>query len=484
MTDNLAPTLDTCAVEPIHVPGAIQPQGALIGFDRLGRISHLSANTNTLLGLDLNIGDLLRPESFGRSDPSNTAYRAIADAIRAPRVGRSLEANIENFRCDVVMHKSGERLVVEIEPRTGELGASEFAQLAFQSLQELKASESINELLSLAVTAVRRITGFDRVMAYRFAQDDSGEVIAEDRHEGLDPFLGQRYPASDIPAQARRLYLINTLRIIVDVAYTPVPIVAAPTETTLLDLSHSVLRSVSPIHVEYLGNMGVHGSMSASIVVGGRLWGMLACHHGAAMMVPYPVRMAVDVIAQVIAATLQSLIAQRREAAAARAALLRSEIVTSIASGADVADAVQQHAEGMRTMLHADAVAVLEGGNARFAGMVDARWLQSLADLLSRQSAGVVHVVREAELPPWPEDVPAAQRFTGALALRYDRGQQGWVVALRQERVRNIRWGGKPDKHIAHGPLGPANAERDEGPARRQLLETRSRLLMGLAVGP
>ncbi len=126
------------------------------------------------------------------------------------------------------------------------------------------------------------MTGFDRVMVYRFAQDDSGEVIAESTHAGVESFLGLHYPASDIPRQARGLYERNWLRIIPDVEAVPSPI--QPTLDSAgkpLDLSQSVLRSVSPIHIEYLENMGVRASMSVSILREGRLWGLFACHHNA-----------------------------------------------------------------------------------------------------------------------------------------------------------------------------------------------------------
>lgn len=455
MTVLLPPTLDTCAQEPIHLPGAIQPQGALMAMDRLGRITHLSANFNALLGVHVELGSLLRQDSLGAADASRQLVRVLIDALGSRRPARSLQSHVGSVPCDVVLHRADDRLVVECEPRTASGDAADFAQYAFRSLQELKTCGSVAELLEVAVGAVRELTGFDRVMAYRFSQDDSGEVVAEARDEALDAYVGRRYPASDIPAQARRLYLINTLRLIADVAYTPVPIMSAPTELQPLDLSHSVLRSVSPIHVEYLSNMGVHGSMSASIVVAGRLWGMLACHHQSAMMVPYPIRMAVDVMAQVIAATVQSLIAQRREAAIARAGLLCTGIVSAISGGADVVDIVQREHDGVMAMLHADALVALEGGKIRVSDTVDMRWLTALARWLSQQAANVVHVTQAVQLPDWPSDVEADRRFVGVLALRFDASRQGWIVALRRERVHTIRWGGKPDKVIAHGPLGP-----------------------------
>jgi light-regulated signal transduction histidine kinase (bacteriophytochrome) len=139
---------------------------------------------------------------------------------------------------------------------------------------------------------VRGLTGFDRVMVYRFDPDWNGEVVAEERRDDLEPFLGLHFPASDIPAQARALYLRNWLRLIPDARYAPVPLVPErnPHDGRPLDLGASTLRSVSPVHLEYLANMGVIASMSVSLVDRGRLWGLIACHHYAGPHRPTPGR--------------------------------------------------------------------------------------------------------------------------------------------------------------------------------------------------
>src|SRR5262249_753743 len=134
----------------------------------------------------------------------------------------------------------------------------------------------LDDYCRAASREVRALTGFDRVMVYRFDEEYNGEVIAEEKADGLEPFLGLHYPASDIPAHARRLYELNWVRHIPDVGYSPSRLVPAHGPT---DLSFAVLRSVSPIHIEYLQNMGVAASLSISVLKGGRLWGLVACHH-------------------------------------------------------------------------------------------------------------------------------------------------------------------------------------------------------------
>ncbi len=452
-----APTLENCDREPIHIPGSIQPHGTLLAFDRLGRLSHASANAPALIGLPLEFGRALRPGDFGGDAALHAHLQdALADASSEELVSTSMETRLNDQTFDVVIHAQHGRVICEFERRAADAGeVSSFAHLAYRSMDGLKRQRTVERLLDAAVTAVRAMTGFDRVMAYRFSHDDSGDVVAETCSSALEPYLGRRYPASDIPAQARRLYILNTLRLIGDVGYTPVPLLADAAQREPLDLSHSVLRSVSPIHIEYLKNMGVGASMSVSIVVGGRLWGMLACHHMAPLQVPYPIRMAVDVMAQVIASTVQSLTAQAREAAIARAAWLRTEIVRAVTNGEEVAEIVAREGPALRDNLGCDTLFVTLDGAPRAADNVHAGWAEALAAWLAARGESLVHVHDAALLPPTLPGQPDDERYCGVLALRFDARRQGWLVALRREVIQTIRWGGKPEKVIAHGPLGP-----------------------------
>ena len=158
----------------------------------------------------------------------------------------------------------------------------------------------------MAARQLKALLGFDRVMVYRFHSDDTGEVFAEAREMRLESFFGLHYPASDIPPQARKLYLTNILRIISDVADPTVAIAPAVSPAGIpLDLSLGTLRSVSPIHIEYLRNMGVTASMSISIVVRGKLWGLFACHHySGARVLPYALRAVAELYAQLFGSSL------------------------------------------------------------------------------------------------------------------------------------------------------------------------------------
>lgn len=450
-------TLDNCDREPIHIPGAIQPHGALLAFGRDGCLRYASANACALLGPLPAFG---QPLAASHLQGQAEVHALIADLLAAAPGEEAgplgLEAQIGEQLFDVVAHADADAVLCEFERRSPEADQlAGFAQKAYRSMNDIKRQRAIGPLLEAAVEQVRAMTGFDRVMAYRFRHDDSGDIVAESRREDLEPYLGRRYPASDIPAQARRLYIQNTLRLIADVGYEPVPLLAAAGWTKPLDLSQSVLRSVSPIHIEYLRNMGVGASMSVSIVVGGRLWGMIACHHMGPRQVPYSVRLAADVIAQLLAATVQTVEARQREATLARAAQLQAELATRITQGDDLLAVAREHADGLADALQAPALVMSLGSQLATHGGVEREWAKLLLARLAAQGEDVVHVHRR---DAWPEvlgDASVKPPWCGLLALRYDAPRQGWLVALRPEQIETIRWGGKPDKHIVPGPLGP-----------------------------
>ena len=447
-------TLDNCDREPIHIPGAVQPHGALLAFDAQGVLVVTSANANALLGLALRLGEVPAPGALGE-DPeiAEAIQQALALLGSDETVPDAREVSLQGRAFDLVVHTYDAHALCEFEERGATTdGLGRFAQLAYGSMDKLKRQRGIDKLLEVAVAEVRAMTGFDRVMAYRFRHDDSGDIVAEARREDLEPYVGRRYPASDIPAQARRLYVLNTLRLIADVGYEPVPLLAAPGHAAPLDLSHSVLRSVSPVHVEYLTNMGVRASMSVSIVVAGKLWGMVACHHMAPLRVPYAIRMACDVVAQLIAASVQSLDAREREAAMARAAELRTDIAAEIAQGGEAVDVLNRHAGALRESLGSDALVVsIDGRLFSHGGGVDEAWAAQLVAQLQAGESGLVHLHRDEHLPA----ASAGTHYSGALGLRFDRPRAGWLVALRREQVETVRWGGRPEKVLTHGPLGP-----------------------------
>jgi len=464
-------TLDNCADEPIHIPGSIQPHGALLAFDCDGALMAWSDNASQLLGftptLELTLTSISLPAGVHEAAAE---CRACMEDGEAPPT--ALEVKIGPLQFDCIVHGYHERLIIEFELReTPSDAVAAFALKAHAAIDRLKRQKSIDALLQLATEQVRSITGFDRVMAYRFHQDDSGDVTAEARRDDLEPYLGRRYPASDIPAQARRLYIINTLRLISDIGYQPSPLVGRAGDAPL-DLSHSVLRSVSPIHIEYLQNMGVGASMSVSIVVAGRLWGLLACHHMSPLQVPYSVRMAADVMAQVIASLVQSMEFRERARLAEQSAEVRTRVMETLLHYDEPARALLEHAPALCQSLQVDAMVVTQYGKVMVHGDVDnelaARMVASL------QQSGH-DMIERTSIDDWPPDMAGVLgQWAGLLALRFDPATSGWLLGLRREQINTIRWAGRPEKVVRAGPLGPRLTPRGSFDEWREMVRGRA----------
>ncbi len=271
--------LSNCDQEPIHIPGSIQPHGFLFALDNSFLIAYCSGNTESYL--DIPYQKLLK-SSFaaliGDSQFSQfiTHLDTIGTAATAPLV---IQLNEKKFNC--ITHRSDKMIVAEFEPLPGTQPAvASVYDQTIQFVKYMQESVTLKQLCDRIAREIRSLTGYDRVMVYRFDKDYNGEVYAEAVREDLEPFLGLHYPHTDIPAQARQLYIKNLLRIIVDVNYTPVPIYTIDdTPGKNLDMSFSVLRSTSPIHVQYLQNMGVGATLTISLLHEGKLWGLIACHH-------------------------------------------------------------------------------------------------------------------------------------------------------------------------------------------------------------
>lgn len=361
MTSITPVTLANCEDEPIHVPGAIQPHGALIALRADGMVLAASENIQALLGFVASPGSYLTPEQVGPE-----VLRMLEEGLTGNGPwSNSVETRIGEHLFDVIGHSYKEVFYLEFEIRTADtLSITSFTLNAQRIIAQVQLHNDTASLLSNVTDELRRMTGYDRVMAYRFRHDDSGEVVAESRREDLESYLGQRYPASDIPAQARRLYIQNPIRLIADVAYTPMRVFPAlnPETNESFDLSYSVLRSVSPIHCEYLTNMGVRASMSISIVVGGKLWGLFSCHHMSPKLIPYPVRMSFQIFSQVCSAIVERL-EQGRIAELLRVSTERRLALARRARDADdLFGALAHPDDGIAALIPCDGALVMLGG--------------------------------------------------------------------------------------------------------------------------
>jgi light-regulated signal transduction histidine kinase (bacteriophytochrome) len=307
-------------------------------------------------------------------------------------------------------------------------------------------------LLQSAAREARRLTGFDRVMVYEFLRDESGAVAAEDRIEALAPLLHHRYPASDIPKQARQLYLQNPIRVIPDVSYTAAPLVPPtnPATGALLDMSQCTLRSVSPVHLQYLRNMNVAASMSVSIIVDGALWGLMAFHHTAPRLVPYELREMCKHLGQILSQQVKARLDADAHLQVLRLAAAGDRVLR-ILSEADVLDrALLEHAAELPGVVAADGAAVLFGDKVGATRRAPSRaqirelagWLLDAAPSDPFESSSLAR--------QYPAAAAYAPLASGLLATVVSREEPLVLLWFRAEQVETINWAGNP-----HRPAEP-----------------------------
>ncbi|MGU3503031.1 SpoIIE family protein phosphatase [Mycobacterium sp. C31M] len=449
--------LDNCAREPIHIPGSIQPRGVLaVVREPSFIVRQVSANVGELLGksvddvLDRDLSELIGVE---QANVIRQAAAAFGDLRQRNPLEVEITVDGRTRAFDVLLHREpGGVLLVEIEVAYGERPFSfpNTYQAVRSSVEELNRATTLTELYDTTARAVRALTGFDRVMVYRYDRDYNGEVVAETKREDLNAFLGLHYPASDIPAQARAMYEKNWLRLISDVDYIPAPLLPAqdPDSGEPLDLTHATLRSVSPIHIEYLRNMGVRASMSISLLRHGRLWGLIACHHYAGPhLPPYGARAAAEFLGSTLSLRLVDRFDEDelRDRLAAQATLARLTAAT-FDDGRSLADALLG-TPSLIDLVPATGVVVEIGGDRRELGSVPSADVVSTVAAWARTSGEDVAVAEclSEQLPPLAAESDLA---AGALALNLPDGQH--VIWFRGEVRRAVDWGGDPhNKAIA-----------------------------------
>ncbi|MFP5372018.1 MAG: SpoIIE family protein phosphatase [Actinomycetes bacterium] len=447
-----------CADEPIAVPGAVQPHGVLLA---------VSEPDLTVVLSSANAGDLFGGPMAGRTLDALLAPRD-AERLRAGLGGDLAEVNplrvaLGGGDVDLVLHRAEGLLLTEWEPVQG----AEQAGTAWHSrlptvLTRLAATATLGELTEVLARDVRGLTGFDRVMVYRFDAEWNGEVVAEDRRPDLDPFLGLHYPAADIPAQARALYLANWLRLIPDATYRPVPLepVAHPHTGRPLDLSGAVLRSVSPVHLEYLANMGVVASMSISLIDRGRLWGLIACHSYDAPHRPsFLDRTAAEFLGRTASLLLHTKSSAGERDDVVAVAQRRAELTAAV--GRTPRAPAAALTDGGRTVLDllpAGGAAVRINGQLRLLGATPpAERVGPLVGALV--AAGVPATDAVSRVVPTAADL--AGTASGVLAVEVGRGRGDFLAWFRPETLREVTWGGNPyETKVAGTGSGPRLSPR------------------------
>src|ERR1700761_5714254 len=301
--------LTNCDTEPIHIPGQIQSHGFFIAIDKEGLVQFHSENTvNFLPDLSANLlGKSISSieSNFSKNAPSDFIMKLINLASVNMELINPFHAEVNNQSFYLVISASGPYHLLEFEPAVSNI-KTDVQKMIGHSISEMLAGRDLSGLLNNSASQVKSLINYDRVMIYRFAEDGHGEVIAEAKNEDIPSWLGLHYPASDIPNQARELYKLNLTRIIADVNTTPSKIVTTQLgSATSLDLTYSQLRAVSPIHIQYLKNMGVRSSFSISLLYKKELWGLIACHNYSPRFIDYKSRELSKLIGQILSSALE-----------------------------------------------------------------------------------------------------------------------------------------------------------------------------------
>ena len=441
--------LTDCDREPIHIPGAIQPHGFLLVLEEGGRIIQGAGDIERLtgaadwLGADLAalLGDEIGAAAAGDDRPQGLTW-----------LGR-WRGRDSAWR-DVTTHRSGDLRIVEVEtsspePETGIdlLSRLDQAAAAFERAPGVKA------LAALAAEEFRNLTGFDRVMIYRFLDDEAGCVLAEARSPEMPSFLNHHFPATDIPRQARALYVRNVVRVIPDVGYTPQPLRPA-LEGPPLDLSDSVLRSVSPVHMQYLRNMGVGASASISIVADGVLWGLIACHHATPKLMTHEVRIAAAALARGLARQIKAKDEADVYRERVRLRGLEDELLARIPLEEPLDSSLAHNLQQTIDLVQATGAAVVRGSKISTGGVCPApEALLELAGWLARTASG--RVVRSNSLAElYPPAQAWAREASGLMAFVLSAEEPFVLMWFRAETVEVVRWAGDPHAAVKSGPAG------------------------------
>ncbi|WP_266368632.1 ATP-binding protein [Tellurirhabdus rosea] len=443
--------LSTCEQEPIHIPGYIQAHGHLVALSRDNlTIQYVSAQIEDFCGTAP--AQLLGAPLNALLSATEQSPEALVNLIRVIQRSDSPSGiNPQRFTImgqpwDLVVHEHGGLILLEWEPTIESTGAFRHQPLIAEALAELQSSKSLEELLQNTARRVRTIIGFDRVMVYRFGADWHGQVIAEDKADEMETYMDLHFPASDIPKQARELYRLNPVRLIVDTYSQPTAILSR--HPAPLDMTHAGLRAVSPVHIEYLRNMNVGASMSLSLLYRGKLWGLMTCHHSEARFIDYPTRQAAQFVSQLLSAALE--FRESEADASQRRQFLDHEhtLHQQLLQDANLFSALTAHPVTALDVTSATGAALIYNGRIHQLGQTpDEKSLERLAEWLNKHPFDVFHQTHR--LPDeFPEAASYSEVAAGMLAIVLSREMGEYLLWFKPEQLREVTWAGNPEKSV------------------------------------
>lgn len=471
----LEEALKTCASEPIHIPGSIQPHGALLIVNPANyQIIGCSENLTEVLGLE--IGTLIQKRLEDVLLKNDIDQLDSLLAQKSAHNVRSLRVLIAGQLFELTAHLSFNNLLLEFE-KAVELNINTNDDFFYDQLRgfskDLREAKTIDGLFDVVVKHVCTITGFDRVKLYRFDAEWNGQVVAESKKDGIPSYKGLHFPASDIPEQARILYAKNYIRIISDVDYIPSPILRFDGSEEAVDLSFSVLRSVSPVHVQYLKNMDVLGSMSISIMQDDKLWGLVACHNLSPIYLSQRVRMVCELMGHMFSSLLSSYNQMETREDEANRKVLLERLAVSLKKDNLNQNLIEANSQAVIDALDAHGLAYRSGGKIKIFGDCPEKALvDALFDYLSNFHKVNVfqtdNAEEELELPN------GGSIIGGILAMPLDKEWDDFIVWFRQPEVVGVNWAGKPEKEVTETIAGYRLTPRSSFALWRETVKNRS----------
>ncbi len=466
---NLEIAIQNCEKEPIARLGLIQPHGFLVVFS--GEMNILGVSQNVTEQLEYTFEELItnsislllgeRQTKFLKSKIENvdlkdeTTYYKSISPLRF-----FLDIENEKAPFDGIIHKSNHGFVLELEPvnvETSETVRDNFYQINKKSIIRFQYSNQLSELYKIIVEEIQTITGFDRVMLYKFNKEYDGHIVAEIKKEAMNPFYDLWFPAMDIPVQARELYLKNWLRLIVDVNYIPSPILLENSiKNEPLDLTYSTLRSVSPVHIEYLKNMGVVSSMSISIVINGKLWGLISCHHNSAKKIDYSTRMTAEFLGQLVSLQIDRLEKNNIQYDKLEKQTLVEGIIESLNEERNAYLGIIKKGHSFLRLMNADGFAVINlienKKKIKKVGLTPTdgqiwqihEWLNKEYSESLFLSSCISKDINDIEINSKID----TRICSGILTIIISKEDTSRMIWFRKEVQQRVSWGGKPEKIV------------------------------------
>lgn len=457
---NTSVNLTNCDKEPIHIPGSIQNHGFLIAVEKSSfTICYASENLYSKTGITATDALQQPLEAFFIKASITASGTSLTQMLQySGKVGyektNPISVTIQAITYYAITHETNDLLVLEFEPYSAGI-ETQLQSLIGISVSKIYEGKTLQSILQNTARQIKEIIQYDRVMIYRFWEDGHGEVVAEEKNEELEPFLGLHYPASDIPVQARELYKVNLIRIISDVHTATSPIVTTGKYAGKpLDLTHSSLRAVSPMHIEYLKNMGVAASFSVSLITDNKLWGLVACHNYSPLFIEYKARDAARLIGQILSSSLEYKDDEENNEAKEVYRFAADEMLREMQKNMEVSEAFDKMKEGLLQVTSASGVAILYEGNLYKTGQTPSNEeIASIVSWLSRNNNYRVFNT-DSLSKAFASSKAFADTASGLLVCTLSKEMGEYILWFKPEIQKTIKWAGNPAKEIERDENG------------------------------